>query len=196
MGCRNIIVAFLIIAVFFLPGIAAAQKRIHTIFFEGTDHELHVYNVYGEIPGKTLLLIGGIQGDEPGGFLSVDHYADISLAKGNLIVVPRANFQSIILKRRKINDDMNRKFAEDLKHNYETKIVEILKKLINESDCMLNLHDGSGFYSDKWEGPARNPKKFGQSIIADCESYVSSETGQTIHLGDMARSIVAKINKI
>jgi len=196
MGCRNIIVAFLIIAVFFLPGIASAQKRIHTIFFEGTDHELHVYNIYGEIPGKTLLLIGGIQGDEPGGFLSVDHYADISLAKGNLIVVPRANFQSIVLNRRKINDDMNRKFAaEDPKDNYETKIVEILKKLINESDCLLNLHDGSGFYSDKWEGPERNPTSYGQSIIADCESYVNSETGQTIYLGDMARSVAAKINK-
>ncbi|MDI6687302.1 MAG: M14/M99 family metallopeptidase, partial [Desulfobacterales bacterium] len=196
IGFRNIIVAFLIGSVFFLPGIASAQKRIHTIFFEGTDHELHVYNIYGEIPGKTLLLIGGIQGDEPGGFLSVDHYADISLAKGNLIVVPRANFQSIVLNRRKINDDMNRKFAaKDHKNNYETKIVEILKKLINESDCLLNLHDGAGFYSDKWEGPERNPKRYGQSIITDCESYVNSETGQTIHLGAMARSVVAKINQ-
>jgi len=195
MRCRKIIAVVLIIAVFFLPEIILAQKRVHTIFFEGTDYELNVYKIYGEVLGKTLLLIGGIQGDEPGGFLAADHYADISLAKGNLIVVPRANFQSIVLNRRKINDDMNRKFGEDRKNNYETKIVEILKKLINESDCLLNLHDGSGFYSDKWEGPERNPKKYGQSIIADCDSYVNSETGQTIHLGDMARSVAAKINK-
>lgn len=195
MVCKAIIIALLIIPVFFLPGIASAQKRVHTTFFEGTDHELHVYNIYGEIPGKTLLLIGGIQGDEPGGFLSVDNYADISLAKGNLIVVPRANFQSIVLYCRKINDDMNRKFGEDRKNNYETKIVEILKKLINESNCLLNLHDGSGFYSDKWEGSERNPTRYGQSIIADCESHVNPETGQTLHLGAMARSVAAKINK-
>jgi predicted deacylase len=162
LGYKSIIILAALILVFFLQGIASAQKRVHTTFFEGTDHELHVYNIYGEIPGKTLLLIGGIQGDEPGGFLAVDHYADISLAEGNLIVVPRANFQSIVLYRRKINDDMNRKFAEDRKNNYETKIVEILKKLINESDCMLNLHDGSGFYSDKWEGSERNPTRYGQ----------------------------------
>ena len=43
------------------------------------------------------MLIGGIQGNEPGGFLSADLYADMSLEKGNLIVVPRANFNSIIL---------------------------------------------------------------------------------------------------
>lgn len=193
--CRSIIVAFLIIAVFFLPGIASAQKRIHTIFFEGTDHELHVYKIYGEIPGKTLLLIGGIQGDEPGGFLSADHYADISLAKGNLIVVPRANFKSIVLYQRKVNDDMNRKFAEDRKNNYETKIVEILKKLINESDCLLNLHDGSGFYSEKWEGPDRNPRRYGQSIISDCEVHINPETGETIDLGAMANWVADKINK-
>ncbi len=141
------------------------------------------------------MLIGGIQGDEPGGFLSVDHYADISLAKGNLIVVPRANFQSILLNRRKINEDMNRKFAEDRKINYETKIVAILKKLIAESDYLLNLHDGSGFFSEKWEDQNRNPKRYGQSIIADSEVYVNPETGEKINLGVMARSVCEKINR-
>ena len=62
---------------------------------------------------KTLLLIGGIQGDEPGGFLAADLYADLSLEKGNLIVVPRANFPSILQQKRKVNEDMNRKFADD-----------------------------------------------------------------------------------
>ncbi len=195
LDCRIIIIAILAGLIFVLPDVAMANKKIHTIFFEGTDHELHTYKICGNNSGKTLLLIGGIQGDEPGGFLSADHYADISLSKGNLIVVPRANFKSIVLYRRQVNDDMNRKFADDHKNNYETKIVEILKKLISESDCMLNLHDGSGFYSDKWESPEKNPTKFGQSIIADCESYLNPSTGKTIHLGAMARSVVTELNK-
>lgn len=184
-----------IVHVFFLLDIAYAQKRIHSVFFEGTDYELHVYKIHGKENGKTLMLIGGIQGDEPGGFLSADHYADISLAKGNLIVVPRANFQSILLNRRKINEDMNRKFAEDRKANYETKIVTILKKLIAESDSLLNLHDGSGFFSKKWEGPNRNPKRHGQSIIADCEVFVNPETGENTNLGAMAKSVCEQINR-
>ncbi|MEA3415268.1 MAG: M14/M99 family metallopeptidase [Thermodesulfobacteriota bacterium] len=193
--CKTIIILFSIMLVSILPDVVCAQKKVHTVFFEGTDHELHVYKIYGELPGKTLLLIGGIQGDEPGGFLSADHYADISLAKGNLIVIPRANFKSIVLYRRKVNDDMNRKFAEDRKNNYETKIVEILKKMINQSDCLLNLHDGSGFYSDKWEGPDRNPRRYGQSIISDCEVHINPETGETIDLGAMANWVTDKINK-
>lgn len=196
--CSIISSVLFIILAFILPDFAHAAhatKRIHSVFFEDTDHELNVYRIYGKKPGNTLLLIGGIQGDEPGGFLSADHYADISLAKGNLIVVPRANFQSIVLNRRKINEDMNRKFADKYKSNYETKIVAILKKLISESNCLLNLHDGSGFFSEKWEGLDRNPKRYGQSIIADCESYVNPETGKVINLGDMAKSVCEQINK-
>ena len=123
-----------------------SQNRTHTVYFEDSDHELSVYRIYGKKNGKTLMIVGGIQGDEPGGHLSADLYADFSLSKGNLIVVPRANFLSIVLKQRQINEDMNRKFAESGRANYESKIVDILKKLIAESDCFLNLHDGSGFF--------------------------------------------------
>jgi hypothetical protein len=187
------VVLFLLATLYLMP-CAAWAKRTHEIFFQGSDHELHVYRIYGKEPGKTLLLIGGIQGNEPGGFLSADLYADMALAEGNLIVVPRANFYSIVLNRRQVNEDMNRKFAQSSRENYETKIVSILKELISESDCLLNLHDGSGFYSDSWEGPMRNPKRYGQSIIADCNIYRVPETGKILRLGDMALQVAEKIN--
>ena len=173
---------------------AAAQERVHTVFFQGTDHELNVYRIYGQQPGKTILLIGGIQGDEPGGFLSVDLYADISLAKGNLIVVPRANFHSIVLQRRQINEDMNRKFGPNKKKGYETEVVAILKKLIAESDLLLNMHDGSGFFAETWISPTRNPKKFGQSIIADADTYVSRKSNVKLELGELAREVCKRMN--
>ncbi|MDP2646393.1 MAG: M14/M99 family metallopeptidase [Desulfobacterales bacterium] len=192
----GILSMILTLAIVFTPiSSAGAEKRVHSVYFENTDYELSVYKIFGSNPGKTLMLIGGIQGDEPGGFLSADLYADISLAKGNLIVVPRANFQSIVLKLRKINEDMNRKFAEDRKSNYEAKIVVILKKLISESDVLLNLHDGSGFYSEKWESDSRNPNRYGQSIIADADVYVDPKTKKEIYLGDMARTAIKKINE-
>ena len=169
-------------------------RRTHEAFFQGTDYELHVYRIYGQEPGKTLFLIGGIQGNEPGGFLSADLYADMALAKGNLIVVPRANFYSIMLNRRQINQDMNRQFGTSSTEIYEAKIVKILKELTAESDCLLNLHDGSGFYSPRWEGPMRNPKRYGQSIIADADEYTVKETGKVLKLGDMAREVISRVN--
>ncbi|HEU20011.1 MAG TPA: hypothetical protein ENO00_11675 [Deltaproteobacteria bacterium] len=175
--------------------IPAFCKNTYQNFFAGTDHELNVYRINGKMPGATILIIGGIQGDEPGGFLSADLYADMRLEKGNLIVVPRANFYSILLNRRLVNEDMNRKFTETSELNFETQVVTILKDLIAESDCLLNLHDGSGFYSETWESEQRNPLRFGQSIIADCEEYHDPKSGTVIKLGEMARNIAEVINK-
>ena len=173
----------------------AFSKREHLVYFPNTAYELNIYKIKGKKPGKTLMLIGGIQGNEPGGFLSADLYADMRLEKGNLVVVPRANFYSIITNQRGPNGDLNRKFnLEDNASTVEDQIVSILKKLINDSDYLLNLHDGAGYYHptyiDKW----RNPTLFGQSIVADCEEYRIPGSTKSIKLGEMARKILKEVN--
>ncbi len=181
--------------VFLIFSVALSGQRTHTVFFQGEENELNVYRIFGSKPGKTLLIIGGIQGDEPGGFLAADFYADFSLEKGNLIVVPRANLPSILKKERQINQDMNRKFMDDNTVNYEAKVVTVLKKLICESDCFLNLHEGSGFYSPTWESPDKNPERYGQSIIADDSILDIGGNLQTVDLQAMAQKVIDQINK-
>ena len=172
-------------------------KTLHEVYFKDTEYELNIYKVYGAEKGKTLMIVGGIQGDEPGGYLSADLYADMALHKGNLIVVPRANFFSIIEHKRAINWDMNRRFAiANSKEYYEDKIVEILKGLISQSDFFLNLHEGSGFFRESYESGLKNPMRFGQSIIADADIYYSKEKGANISLGDIAKKIADHVNKI
>ena len=171
-------------------------KKENLVYFPNTPYELNIYKIYGKKPGKTLMLIGGIQGNEPGGFLSADLYADMSLLKGNLIVVPRANFYSILLNQRGHHGDMNRKFAKrPEKMSMDDKIVSILKELIAESDYLLNLHDGSGYYYPKYISRWRNPRAFGQSIIADCEEYKIPSQNKVLKLGDMAREVMKEINQ-
>jgi len=180
---------------FLYPG-DARGKRENLVYFPNTPYELNIYKIYGKQPGKTLMLIGGIQGNEPGGFLSADLYADMSLMKGNLIVVPRANFYSILLNQRGSHGDMNRKFADrPEKMSMDDRIVSILKELIAESDYLLNLHDGSGYYHPKHISRWRNPKAFGQSIIADCESYRVPGSNRVLGLKDMAETVIEKINR-
>ena len=189
------LVTFLL-AVFIFPSGIQAQI-IHEVFLPNTDHELNVYRIFGEEPGKTLMIIGGIQGDEPGSYLTADLYADIHLKKGNLIVVPRANFYSILLNRREgLTGDMNRKFGENgnLKKSLDEEVVMVLKHLIAESDLLLNLHEGSGFYSPAWIDDMENPNRYGQSIIYDAEVYSLPDYEGTINLGGLARSIIQKVN--
>jgi len=191
----HLFIFFLLTTVIFHP--SARAQIIHEVFLPNTDHELNVYRIFGEEPGKTIMLIGGIQGDEPGSYLTADLYADIHLKKGNLIVVPRANFYSILLSSREgLTGDMNRKFGENgnIKKSLDEEIVIVLKHLIAESDLLLNLHEGSGFYSPVWISDLENPKRYGQSIIYDAEIYPLQDDQGKLNLGGLARSVIEKVN--
>jgi hypothetical protein len=170
-------------------------NRHHQVLLKNTDHELHIYKIFGREDGNTLLIIGGIHGNEPGGYLAASHYVDLTLKQGNLYVVPRANLNSILQNERGHSGDYNRKFASKLNtENKDDKIISVLKQLMQESDCVLNLHDGSGFYRETWIDDLNNPFRFGQSIIADCDTYSVKETGKDIRLGDLARAVVEAVN--
>lgn len=188
---------FLLCAV--LGSFAVAGQTRHVIHFENTDHELHVYEIKGEEPGKTMLIIGGMH-NEPGGYVTADLFADTRLKKGNLIVVPRANMPAIVNNKRGINGDMNRTFVDksghDHQHIYEDDIVSILKGLIAKSDVLLNLHDGYGFYRPQWVSELANPKRWGQAIITDRHQFLSGKTQQTLLLGARAQTVVDKVNQL
>lgn len=164
------------------------------IYFEGTDYELNVYKIYGRKDGNTMLIIGGMQGDEPGGYLSADLYSDLSLEKGNLIVVPRANFKSIILFARKSEADMNRRFHIDEVQIEMDKVVKVIKELMSEADVFLNLHDGWGFHTKTHIDWLRSPERFGQSVIVDAGKF-TCDNGTVIDLESIAKKALEDINE-
>ncbi len=188
----GLLIIFLLSFLFFIPH--AEARREHLVYYKDTPQELNVYKIYGQKKGPTLMIIGGIQGNEPGGFLSADLYADFGLKRGNLIVVPRANFYSILLFKRGANGDMNRKFGSERKNDNDARIVTILKNLIAESDFLLNLHDGWGFYRSRYVNKLANPMRYGQSIIADCEEYFSVPLGRKLYLKKMAQQVIDAVN--
>jgi len=145
-------------------------------------------------PGPTVLVVGGIQGDEPGGFhaasLLVTGYR---VSQGQVWVVPNLNFESIIKRSRGVNGDMNRKFASLKPSDPDYAAVERIKALIRapEIDFILNLHDGSGFYRKQYVDKMHNPNRWGQSIIIDQEELGSSRFAR---VGDYARAVAERVN--
>ncbi|WP_456479278.1 M99 family carboxypeptidase catalytic domain-containing protein [Nautilia sp.] len=153
-----------------------------------------LYKKEGTFPGNTLLVIGGIHGNEPGGYYApsflVRYY---KIEKGSLWVVPNLNFDSIIKFRRGVYGDMNRKFAFISKKDKDYEIVKDIKKIILNPrvDMVLNLHDGHGFYRNSWQNSIFNPAAWGQTCIIDQEKI---KTGKFGNLGDIARKVSETLN--
>lgn len=141
----------------------------------------------------TVLIIGGIQGDEPGGFhaasLLVTNYR---VSKGQIWVVPNLNFESIIHRSRGVNGDMNRKFAQLDPDDPDFEAVDRIKKLIsNEAvDFVFNLHDGSGYYRTEYIDPLHSPLRWGQSIIIDQAKLEQVRYGNLDHLAGQVATLV------
>ncbi len=145
-------------------------------------------------PGPTILVVGGIQGDEPGGFftaaLLVSHYR---ITTGAVWVVPNLNFLSIIHNSRGMHGDMNRKFADLDPGDPEYPAVQKIKAIIADAriDAVLHLHDGWGFYSPTYVSEQRCPARWGQSVIIDQQSIDAPRFG---NLADLAETAATAAN--
>jgi len=144
---------------------------------------------------NTLLIIGGIQGDEPGGFMAASliatHY---EIKKGSVWIVPNLNFYSIIKRSRGPYGDMNRKFANLSKNDPEYESVQRIKNYIKDEDVKLvvNLHDGSGFYRPTYIDKMHSPYRWGQCSIID-QSKIN--TKKYSNLEDISLKVVDHVNK-
>ncbi len=167
------------------------------VLFEGTDLRLEVITVRGPRPGPTVLVFGGIHGDEPGGYFSSELLARIRLRRGNLIVVPRVNLPSVMLNRRQVYGDMNRMFTPSPDPRApQRRVVEELKKLMAQADVFINQHDAWGFHRERWESPRRNPGMYGQSLIVDTDRFHCPRLGREVDLDGCGRRIVARVNRL
>ena len=156
--------------------------------------EFSLHKLESGQPGPTILVVGGIQGDEPGGFhaasLLVTNY---KVTKGNIWIVPNLNFESIISRSRGVHGDMNRKFDAVGQNDPDFQAVERIKELIIDPqvDMVFNLHDGSGFYRPKHTDWLHSPQRWGQSIIIDQEQL---DVERFSDVGVLSRQVADKVN--
>jgi len=151
-------------------------------FFAGTQYPLRVVYLQGEQPGPTVMVQGGIQGDETSGYITAQLLSKGTVLRGNLIVLPRANVPSINLCKRQINVDMNRRFDQNYNRFYEDRVARVIRFLLNQADAFIHLHEGSGFYNPTYVDNLRNPKRYGQSIIVDTLVYNKIDLARTVNL--------------
>ena len=145
--------------------------------------------------GPTLLVIGGIHGNEPGSYFAASILSEYyTINKGNLWIVPNLNALSIAMNSRGINGDMNRKFADINGSDPDFNIVKEIKKIITDPkvDLILNLHDGHGFYRKDYQNTIFNPGAWGQTCVIDQESLDGDH--QYKNLDKIALAVQQEVN--
>jgi hypothetical protein len=125
----------------------------------------YIYNT--KIEGPTILMLGGTHGNEPSGYHALNKFKDeldknLSIIKrGKVIIIPAVNYYAIKLGIRYIPllGDINRKYPEYINNNYksDSNIINQIIKLSQESDFILDFHDGWGYNR-------LNKKSMGSSI--------------------------------
>lgn len=141
-----------------------------------------------------VLLIGGIQGDEPGGFnalnLFLQHY---KILKGEIWVIPNLNRHSILRNHRGIYGDMNRKFKTLKTSDPEYPVINRLKNIVlnDKIDFIFHLHDGSGFYREKFISKELNPTRWGNCSIIDQERLQGAKYGDLL---EYSQNVVKYVN--
>lgn len=166
-----------------------------TSFFTETEHRVDVFVSEGAEPGRTVLVLGGIHGDESGGYKAAEQLLNVPLRRGKLIVIPQVNRRAIVANERGVEGDMNRMFdLSSAPDGPNGDVVQVVKSYMREADLLLNLHDGWGYYDPVYRDEARNPMRYGQSVIADCREFYSAKYGSIVNVQEQAETVLRAIN--
>lgn len=101
----------------------------------------------GASDGPTALLVGGMHGDEPSGYLAAERLLERPVEVGRLVVLPRANRVAIERDTREgASGDLNRQFPPG--DEPTTDLARAIWDLVehHEPDVTANLHSSKGIY--------------------------------------------------
>ena len=179
---------------FILAFILTFYSLTYTLYAENLVRDFELYKLNeGDKNAPTLLLMGGIHGDEPGAYYSTDiflrHY---KVTKGSVWVVPVVNPHGMFANMRGVYGDMNRKFAALSQNDPDYESIQNIKKLLAnpEIDISMHLHDGSGYWRPTYQSNLLNPHKWGNCSVVD-QIRIDGKYGE---LESFVAQMVADIN--
>ena len=165
---------------------ALADSRTATqggVIGSGQSWETEWYSVEGKTPGSTVLITGGIHGNEPAGSHAADQIRHWPIERGKLIVIPRVNRAGLKagtrwqpeFKNDETLRDLNRNFPTAERTEAVTPLARALWEFVKEQkpDLVVDLHEGFDFHIS-------NPKSVGSSIIFSASQKRTKLAGQTL----------------
>ncbi len=155
-----------IVALLLAVASVAVAEAPDRLLLPGTPYETPVYELEADTPGPTVVVVGGVHGNEPAGAAAAERIRRWSIDAGRLVVVPRANVPALDAGRRRDplvprdDGDLNRCFPHEDRAEPVGRLAAALWELIVEAepDWVVDLHEGYGFR-------AGGSKSVGNSLI-------------------------------
>ena len=130
--------------------------REELMLMRGSEWETLLVAQHSGAFGPTLMVLGGVHGNEPGGWLAAEEIAEWRPARGSLVVVPRANVLATHALERTLPDfgDLNRMYPGS--YTSSLPMARMAAHIVNaaryfEVERVLDLHESWGFFAERGE---------------------------------------------
>lgn len=152
------------------------------LLLAGTPHETQLMIRHSGVHGPAAIVLGGVHGNEPGGWLAADELAKWQPAAGTLLVLPRANVTALNAFVRTFEEigDLNRLYPGDadsplMMERIAHAILEAAREFGVE--LLLDMHESWAFYAEY--PPNSGTGALGQTITAGV-GPMQAEFGQRL----------------
>lgn len=168
------------------PPFVIAAGETSGLMMAGTPYETPIYTFGTGLAGEIVLVLGGVHGNEPGGWLAAEEVVEtVRPANGALIIIPKANRVATNLFERTTDamGDLNRSYpGNPAGKPMEVMAAEIMQVLTAQHvSVVLDLHESWAFYNNRTQN--------GTAFLGQTVSTFQAEPG--ISLG---RDIVNGVN--
>lgn len=164
--------------------VAAGEER--RLMMAGTPYETSLYIFGSGQPGEIITVLGGVHGNEPGGWLAAERIVDtIRPTNGALLVIPRANRVATNLFERTTDamGDLNRSYPGDPAGKpmqvMAAEIMDVLREF--RATVVIDMHESWAFYNNRTQN--------GTAFLGQTVATYPAEPGITL-----ARTIVENVN--
>jgi len=153
---------------------------------EGTPHQTPLYVFGSGRPGNVLLVLGGVHGNEPGGWMGAERLLDkLRPTEGGFLIVPRANNLAAAAFVRTTDEygDLNRLYPGDPVGKPMARMAFEITEAAREFhvNYLVDMHESWAFYNNR----TQNGTAFlGQTIASNVEEPAVS----------LAEGVVVSVN--
>ena len=174
------------------PVLEPRSRRVVSLM-PGTAWQADGVAIHSGQPGPRIMVLGGVHGNEPGGWLAAQSIAEWEIERGSLLVLPRLNWRSASAFVRTLPDygDLNRLYPGDV--NSTQPMARMAAAVIEagrafQPELLFDLHESWVFYAERGAGS-------GTAFIGQTVSIGTGATETTVdRISNVVRSVNGEIS--